>query len=152
MAEQPDSASVARPARGGGPVQFGVQPGPLRVERGQPAHQAAVLCLAAGEPLEEVVVGADQARGGQAAAAVHHPRPGHGGCGSRPDGGDPPVLEDEMTRLVLGARVGGGDHTRRGAVDGGYRASLDDQAVHPVTLLWAGPALVHLGPEVSVMQ
>src|SRR5205823_13244998 len=94
---------------------------------------------AAGEPREEMVVGADQARGGQAAGAVYHPRPGHGGCGSRPDGGDPPVGEDEMARLVLRARVGGGDHARHGAVDGGYRASLDHLAVHPVTLLWPAP-------------
>ena len=46
------------------------------------------------------------------------------------------TLYPQWARLVLSARVSGGDHPRRGAVDGGYRASLDHQVVHPSPLLW----------------
>ena len=67
------AAGLRQPGQGAGgrgPGDVGVEPAPDRVERGQPLEQRAVDGEAAGHPLVEVVVGVDEARRDQAAAAV----------------------------------------------------------------------------------
>ena len=122
-----------------GPVQPAVQPAPDRVERGQPVRQSALLGQAAGEPLEQVMVRRDEARGGQAAGAVHPYRALDAGCGPGPGRGDPAVRQHQVPAREFGASRPGerlpGRHQealagRGRAVDGGHRAAVDHQRRH----------------------
>ena len=102
-----------------------VDPGPDRVERGQPAEQGLVDGEPAGDPLVEVVVGVDQPGREQAAGAVDQPAaavrarrlPRGRGRGSRADRGDPVALEDDVAGRVLVTR--GVHRDEVGALDDG---------------------------------
>ena len=100
-----------------------VDPGPDRVERGEPVEQDRVLREAAGRPLVEVVVAVDEAGRGQAAAAVDAPA-ALGQSGRRPaaEGRDDAAVDEDPALGVLGA----------GRVDRRDRAALDQERLaHP---------------------
>ena len=114
-----------RPGRRG-PGEVLVEPGPDRIQRGQPLEQGAVDGVPPGHPLVEVVMGVDQSRGDQTPRGVDAldrcltpgPEP------DPPDGGDPGAVDDHVTLGVL----------RPVAVDRHHVAVLDDQLVrHGVT-------------------
>ncbi len=100
-----DAAAGHHRQRGaGGGVDHGLlQAGPHRVERGQPVEEVRVLGESPGQPLVEVVVGVDEARGGQvprgvdAAGHVRQPRRRRAGA----DGLDAVARDDEMPVGVL---------------------------------------------------
>ena len=88
------------------PREVGVDARPQRVERRQPVEEDRVLRVPAGQPLVQVVVGVDEARGDQASrriddlgAGAHVVR-----RAARTDRRDDAVVDDDMPRLVLGAR------------------------------------------------
>ena len=89
--------------RGGGGVhEVGVQPGPDRVQRGQPAEQRVVGRVSPGDPLVQMVMGIDQAGGGQQPGAVDSLRVGvPGRQRTRPDRRDPVVLHDQIAGRVF---------------------------------------------------
>ncbi len=102
----------------------GIDPDPHRVQLGEPVEQHGLLRPALGEPLVQVVMGVDQARRGQAAGAVHAPRPGQGLGRGRPvtHRGDPAAGHGDVAAAVLGSAV-----VVPRAVHGGDRAVLDQQ-------------------------
>jgi hypothetical protein len=98
--------------RGRGGVQLvGAEPGPDRVERGQPAEEGVVRGVAAGDPLVEVVMGVDEPGRDEEPAAVDpapavHLRRGAAGA----DRGDPASGEGDVAVGVLGVVVVHGRH------------------------------------------
>lgn len=116
----------AERALGGGGEHRGVDTGPGRVERDQPVEQVVVGGESAGEPLVEVVVGVDQAGGGQLPRTVDPAddvRQVRGGPARAHRLDDVPG-DDDMAGGVLGV-VG---------VDGGDGAVLDDDPRDRVVL------------------
>ena len=90
-----------------------VDPGPDRVQLGEPAEQAGLLRPALGQPLVEVVMRVDQARGEQVPGPID-PLGGDAvavpGCRPRPSRGDAVVLHHDRPGGELGGRtVHGGD-------------------------------------------
>ena len=124
----PGQGQPAQSGRGRRADVRGLDPGPDRIQLGEPVEQDGLLCAALGEPLVQVVVGIDQARGGQAAGAVDPARPGPRGRRSRarPDRGDPPAAHHDVAAGVLGAAV-----VVPGAVHGRDRAVLDHDRPGP---------------------
>ena len=112
----------AEPGRGGGADHVLVEPLPDRVERGEPAEQVVLLGQPAGRPLVEVVVGVDQAGGGETAAAVddlvRRPRPTSGPAGPGPTA----AIRAPSTTMCPSA------YSVPGLVDRGDRAALDHRA------------------------
>ena len=95
---------LAQRHRGGGLDVLGRHPGPHRVERPEPAEQAAVERPAPGHPLVEVVVGVDQAGGDDVAVAADHLVAGFGRY--RADRDDAPVGEGDITGPPSAAQDG----------------------------------------------
>jgi hypothetical protein len=83
---------------------LGVDPGPDRVQLGEPVEQHGLLGAALGKPLVQVMVGVDQARGGQAPGAVDAPGPvRHGRRGALAHRADPAACHHDVAAAVLGA-------------------------------------------------
>ena len=102
-----------------GMLGVGVDAGPQRVERAQPAEQVLLLCEATCAPLIEVVVAVHEAGGGEAAARVDHPVPGlRRRWAALADRHDAAALDDEVP---LGMLAGVG-------VDGRDRAAGEDES------------------------
>jgi hypothetical protein len=84
----------------------GVDRGPDGVELGQPVEEHGLLGPALGEPLVQVVVGVDQAGGGQAAARVDPPGAvGHATGWALAYSGDPVTGHRDVAAAVFGAAL-----------------------------------------------
>jgi hypothetical protein len=109
-------------ARGGRGVDLpGVDPGPDGVQLGEPVEEHGLLGPALSEPLVQVVVGVDQAGGGQASGRVD-PAGAVGDASGRAlaHRGDPAAGHREVAAAVLRAAL-----VVPGAVHGRDRAVLD---------------------------
>jgi len=99
----------------------GVDPGPDRVQLGEPVEEHGLLGPALGEPLVQVMVRVDQAGGGQAAGPVDPAGPvGDVQRRALAHRGDPVAGHRDVAAAVLGPGL-----VVPGAVHGRDRAVLD---------------------------